>query len=173
VAVLTASVVLHVAAGALWTGATLQFAFATLRPARAGRLGREAFVAGLDDLLTTTRWTGLVLPLTGAYQAWALYDLAALFGTPRGHLVLAMAALWGAMNGVIELGVLRVRRAVDPVGPVAYLREGFPVDALPAGAADGPDAAGLAATARPYVLAAAGLAALLLVDAGLLAAGGW
>jgi hypothetical protein len=101
---------------------------------------------------------------------WTLYTpLDLLTASPRGWAVLAMLSLWGAMNGLVELGVLRMRREVDPdIGWGAYMAEGFPVDAL---GGDGPTAARLAARSRPYLLASAGLAALLLVDAALLAGG--
>jgi hypothetical protein len=82
-----------------------------------------------------------------------------------------MLSLWGAMNGLVELGVLRMRREVDPdLGWGRYMAEGFPVDAL-AGVGGVPGSARLASVARPYLLASAGLAVLLLVDAALLAGG--
>ncbi|TKX80906.1 copper resistance protein CopD [Halorubrum sp. SD626R] len=167
---LTTAFVLHVVSGALWTGATLYVAYATLPRAADGTLGRAAFVDAAHRLLVITRWTGVVLPVTGAYMIWTLYTpLDLLTASPRGWAVLAMLSLWGAMNGLVELGVLRMRREVDPdIGWGAYMAEGFPVDAL---GGDGPTAARLAARSRPYLLASAGLAALLLVDAALLAGG--
>ncbi|MFC7323758.1 copper resistance protein CopD [Halorubrum rutilum] len=167
---LTTAFVLHVVSGALWTGATLYVAYATLPRAADGTLGRAAFVDAAHRLLMVTRWTGVVLPVTGAYMIWRLYTpLDLLAASARGWAVLAMLSLWGVMNGLVELGVLRMRREVDPdIGWGTYMAEGFPVDAL---GGDEPTAARLAALSRPYLLASAGLAALLLVDAGLLAGG--
>ena len=167
---LTTAFVLHVVSGALWTGATLYVAYATLPRAADGTLGRAAFVDAAHRLLMITRWTGVVLPVTGAYMIWTLYTpLGLLTTSARGVAVLAMLSLWGLMNGLVELGVLRMRREVDPdIGWGAYMAEGFPVDAL---GGDGPTAPRLAAVGRPYLLASAGLAALLLVDAALLAGG--
>jgi len=166
--VLASSFVVHVAAAALWTGSVLYVAYAVLPTARAGDLGAAAFAAALDGLLQVTRWTGVALPVTGAYQLWVLYPLDGLLATTRGQLVAAMAALWGVTNGVVELGAYRVRTrdGSDRLGLARHF-----VRPLDAAELVGADPAALAATARPYVLAAAGLAVLLLVDAGLLAAG--
>lgn len=193
---LTLSFVLHVLSGALWTGATLYVVYATLPRAVDGTLSRAAFVDAAHRLLMITRWTGVVLPITGAYMIWALYTpLDLLTASARGWAVLAMLALWGIMNGVIELGVLRMRREVDPsIGWGEYMAEGFPIEALgdsvtvtdggassstSGGGSDadtrstpaGPTVDRLAAVGRPYLLASGGLAVLLLVDAALLAGG--
>jgi hypothetical protein len=167
---LTTAFVLHVLSGALWTGATLYVVYATLPRATDGTLGRDAFVDAAHRLLMITRWTGVVLPVTGAYMIWALYaPLELLTASVRGWAVLAMLTLWGGMNGLVELGVLRMRREVTPgIGWSEYMAEGFPIDALDG---DGPAAERLAAVGRPYLLASGGLAVLLLVDAALLAGG--
>ncbi|MFW6000189.1 MAG: copper resistance protein CopD [Halorubrum sp.] len=169
---LTTAFVFHVLSGALWTGATLYVVYATLPRAADGTLDRGAFVDAAHRLLMITRWTGVVLPVTGAYMIWRLYvPLEAVATTRRGWAVLAMLSLWGAMNGLIELGVLRMRREVDPeIGWGRYMAEGFPVDAL-TGTGGVPGGARLASVGRPYLLASAGLAVLLLVDAALLAGG--
>jgi hypothetical protein len=167
---LTTAFVLHVASGALWTGATLYIVYATLPRAADGTLSRDAFVDAAHRLLMITRWTGVVLPVTGAYLIWVRYTpLDLLTASSRGWAVLAMLSLWGTMNGLVEVGVLRMRRAVDSsLGWGDYMIEGFPIDALDDG---GPAAERLAALGRPYLLASGGLAVLLLVDAALLAGG--
>lgn len=115
--------------------------------------------------MQTTRITGVVLPLTGGYQILELYPLSRLLETPRGHLVLAMVALWGLMNGLVELGVYRMRVADDSgMGFARHTVERFTLDS-------DADARELAGVARPYVLAATALGVLLLVDAALLAGG--
>ena len=90
--------------------------------------------------------------------------LPRLVGTPRGYLVVGMAVLWTLMNGAVELGVLRMRTVDGDVNLGRYLAEGFGVDG---GIADGAVRRS-AEAGRPYLLAAAALATLLLVDAGLL-----
>jgi uncharacterized membrane protein len=181
---LTVSYLLHVLSGAFWTGAALYVAYAVFPAARAGDLRAPAFERSVDGLLRVTRWTGLVLPATGLYQIWILYPLDALFGTTRGHLVLAMFALWGVMNGLLEVGIYRMQTAAGPApGFGTYMAEGFSIGTDDGGTGgSGSDAEAdrsglavevprLAAVGRPYVLASAGLAVLLLVDAALLAGG--
>ncbi len=166
---LTASFVLHVLSAALWTGATLFVVYAVLPRAVDGTMRPTTFVDGAHRLLLITRWTGLVLPITGAYMIWALYTpLELLTSTTRGWLVLAMLTLWGIMNGLIEMGVLRMRRELDPeLGWGTYMAEGFPAERV-----DGSvPASRLAAAGRPYLLASGGCAVILLVDAALLAGG--
>jgi len=163
--VLPLSYIVHVASAALWTGGVIYAVYAVLPAASTGDLSPAAFERSVDGLLQVTRWTGVALPLTGAYQLWLRYPLPRLFGTTAGHLVLGMAALWTVMNGLIELGVYRMCQAHgDPPGLGAYFTRGFAVG----GDADVPTLAGVG---RPYLLGAAALAALLLVDAALLAGG--
>lgn len=161
--VLVAAFVVHVVSAALWTGSALYVALAVVPAARGGDLSAAGFEWQIDGLLQVTRWTGLALPATGVYQAWQLYPLSRLLGTPRGHLVVVMAALWGAMNGLIEVGAYRMRGDAA-TGPARHVVQRF---AVPAGA----DVATLVARGRPYLRAAAALAVLLLVDAALLAGG--
>ena len=168
----TAAYAAHVLSGAFWTGAVLFVVYAVLPRAREGTLSRESFADAAHRLLMITRWTGVALPVTGAYLVWLLYgSVDALIATPRGWAVLAMLSLWGVMNGLVETGVLRMRRELDPeVGWGQYMAEGFPTTALADGATS-PTTERLAAVSRPYLLASAGLAVLLLVDAALLAGG--
>lgn len=162
---LTLSYVVHVLSAALWTGGVLYAAYAVFPAARTGELPPAAFERAVDGLLQVTRWTGLALPLTGGYQIWALYPLERLFGTTSGHLVLGMLALWGLMNGLVEVGGYRMRTADgEPLGVGTYLSEPFAVD----GGYDVRDRAG---AGRPYLLGAVVLAVLLLADAALLAVG--
>lgn len=165
---LTTAYVLHVLSAALWTGGTLYVVYALLPAARGDRLPATAFVDGIHRLLLITRWTGVVLPVTGVYLIWVLYTpLEVLTTTTRGWAVLAMFGLWGVMNTLIELGVLRMRRSVDDVGIGRYMAEGFPAERLRGDRT----AAEFAAAGRPYLLASAGCAVLLLIDAALLAGG--
>jgi uncharacterized membrane protein len=162
---LTLSYVVHVVSAAFWTGGVLYAAYAVFPPALTGDLSPAAFERHVDGLLRVTRWTGLALPVSGVYQVWLLYPLPRLLGTTAGYLVLGMAALWTLMNGVVELGVYRMRQLHgDPPGIGAYMARGFSVD-------ESADVARLAGAGRPYLLGAAALSVLLLVDAALLAGG--
>jgi hypothetical protein len=162
VAALVASYVLHVVAGLAWVGSLAGGLAVT---ARGGDLTPAGLERGLDGLLQLTRLTGLVLPVTGLYQVWVLYPTARLLSTPRGWLVVAMFGLWGAVNGLVELGAYRVRRADG----VEMGLGRHTIERLTLGA--DADTARLADTARPYLWAAAAGGVLLLVDAGLLASG--
>lgn len=165
---LTLSYLAHVLAGGLWTGATLYVAATLLTRDGPASITAETFVGHAHRLLLITRWTGVVLPITGLYQLWRLYPLDALLSTTHGWLVLAMFILWGLMNTAIEAGVYAMRRQVAPTGLVAYMAAGFPPDTI------GPETAtaDLAAIFRPYLLASAVMAVALLGTAALLAVPG-
>lgn len=62
---LTLSFVAHVLAAAFWTGAVLFFACTVLPASEA--FDREATNTLLDRLFRVTRWTGIVLPVTGGH----------------------------------------------------------------------------------------------------------
>jgi uncharacterized membrane protein len=164
---LALSYVVHVLAALLWIGAVLYVAY-TLVPAGGGAVGADGLGLALDRLLAVTRWTGVALPVTGLYQVWALYPLDRLLGTTRGHLVVGMFLLWGAMNGLLELGVYRAR-TVDGTGLSlrTYMAEGVGAE----GGLPRNRAGEVLATVRPYLVASAALSVLLAVDAALLAGG--
>lgn len=164
---LTLSYIVHVASAAFWTGAVLFVAYAV--GTGGGLTDLPSLNVLLDRLLRVTRWTGVTLPLTGFYQWWVLYPLAPdqLFASPRGHLVVAMFALWGLLNGLLELGIYRMRTVESSVALGPYLTEGFLLD----GGVTGASAERVLDAGRPYVLAAVVLTAALLVDAALLAGG--
>ncbi len=165
---LTTAYVAHVISAALWTGATLYVVYALWPDAMSGRLSAKSFVSQVHKLLLITRWTGVVLPVTGAYLIWVLYTpLELLVESQRGILVLAMLTLWGVMNGLIEIGILRMRTTVDAVGFGTYMAEGFPSDLVDKSTA----VEELAARGRPYLLLSAACAVVLLVVAALLAGG--
>lgn len=165
---LTLSYLAHVLAGGLWTGATLYVAATLLARDGSPSVTAEGFVGHAHRLLLITRWTGVVLPVTGLYQLWRLYPLDALLSTTDGWLVLAMFGLWGLLNTAIEAGVYAMRRQVAPVGLGAYMKAGFPTTAV------GPETttADLEAIFRPYLLASGVMAIALLGTAALLAVPG-
>ncbi|MFB6121253.1 MAG: transporter [Halobacteriaceae archaeon] len=95
----------------------------------------------LDRFVMLSRGSSVVMLLTGGHLAATQYGDGALTGTARGHAVLGMLALWVVLMGLLEAGNARVEG--DTVGP----------------------------TATRLFQAGALVAALLLVDAGLLLSG--
>lgn len=165
---LTVSYVLHVLAAGFWTGAVLFVSYIVLPDAGREAITRENYVFQMDRLLRVTRWTGVVLPVTGLYQIWVLYPWDRLVGTADGWLVISMFGLWGLLNGVIELGVFAMRRDADPVGYGTFLLEGFPPGML----SEDVTLERLHEIGQPYLLLSVLLAALLLGNAALLAVPG-
>jgi hypothetical protein len=159
------SYLLHVVAAGGWTGSVLYVVLAVLPVARRGNLTQDGFVTTVDGLLQLTRLTGVVLPVTGLYQIHRLYSLDRLLGTPTGWVVVSMAVLWTLTNGLVEMGVLRVRSATGDVSLATYFVERFTLDGQSRSVPT------LAALARPYFLAAALGSVLLLVTAAVLASG--
>ena len=140
------SYVLHMTFAALLTGSVLYVALAVNPTAVAGDIRPDAFEQITGRLTTITRASAVVLFLTGGHQAGSFYTFETLVGSFRGHLVLAMLALWLVLTALVEIAGAR-------------LRDGLNADKLREPARE----------ARPFLRAAAVLALLLLVDAGLLA----
>lgn len=140
--------VLHVVFAGFWTGSVLLLTAAVLPTARTGTIGPEALGAVVDRFRTLSRLSVLVLFVTGGHLAGSGYTADALLTQPRGHLVLAMLALWFVLAALVEVGASRIEDGV------AEQKVRTPE-----------------ADARPFFTAAAVVAALLLVDAGLLASG--
>lgn len=145
---LTVATVIHVLFGGLLTGSVLFFAYAVNPAGRTGDIGRDLFSAATSKLTTVNRTSGVLLFFTGGHQAGVLYTFETLTGTGRGHLVLAMLGLWFVLTALVEIAASK-------------LRDGLDQDKIRTPARD----------ARPYLRAASVAAVLLLVDAGLLAAG--
>lgn len=144
----TAVYAVHLIVGALWTGSVLFAALAVLPTARAGDIRPEPLGAVLGRLTTLSRGSAVVMFLTGGHMAAQIYTVETLTGTGRGHLVLAMLALWFVMTGLVEVGNSRLTDGLD----AKKVREP-------------------AHDAGRFYRAAAVVAVLLLIDAGLLAAG--
>lgn len=145
---LAVSTVLHVVFGGLLTGSVLFFTYAVNPAARVGDVSPETFSGATSKLTTVTRASAVVLLLTGGHQAGVLYTAETLAGTRRGYLVLAMLVLWFALVALVEVAASK-------------LREGLAREKVRTPARE----------ARPFLWAASIAAVLVLVDAGLLAAG--
>jgi len=144
----TAMTTIHVLVGALWVGSVVFVAGAILPAATDGALNAAPLETIADRLVYFSRGASVVMLLTGGHLAGTGYTVASLTGTARGHLVLAMLALWLVFSALVEIGRSRL---------VDGLREKRV--RAPASAATG--------TFR----AAAVVGVLLLVDAGLLSSG--
>jgi hypothetical protein len=135
----------HLLVGGLWTGSVLFFALAVLPTARAGNIRAGAFESIISRLTTGSRIAALLTFVTGGHLAGTRYTVGSLFGSGRGHLVLAMLALWLVLTALVEIGR---GRAKDGLAEKKVRRP--------------------AENAAPFYLGAALVAVLLLVDAGLL-----
>jgi len=144
----TAMTTVHVLVGALWVGSVVFVAAAVLPAAAGGALDAAPLETIADRLVYLSRGASVVMLLTGGHLAGTGYTPASLTGTARGHLVLAMLALWLVFTALVEVGRSRL---------VDGLREKRV--RAPASAATG------------VFRAAAVVGVLLLVDAGLLSSG--
>jgi putative copper export protein len=136
----------HVVFAGLWTGAVILFALAVLPNGVSGDIRPEPLSRITSRLTTLTRVSAVLLFLTGGHLAGAYYTVEVLLGSTPGYLVLAMLGLWLVMVGLLEVGASK-------------MRDGLDADKVRTPARD----------AQPFYQAAAVLAVLLLVDAGLLA----
>lgn len=138
----------HLLFAGLWTGSVLFTAYAVLPTALAGEVNAEPLGAIVGKLKTVSRASALLLLLSGGHLAGTRYTAESLFGTPRGYLVLAMVALWFILAALVEIGSSKLTAGLDQnkVRTPAH-------------------------DAKPFFTAAAVVALLLLVDAGLLLGG--
>lgn len=142
----TAVVAIHLVFAGVWAGSVVFVALAFLPVARNGTTNAASLATVTGRLVTLSRVSALVLLLTGGHMAGTVYTVESLTGTTRGHLVLGMVVLWFALAALVEVG----GRKLDAGGETNDVRR----------AGEG---------ARPYLLAAAVVALLLLIDGGLLA----
>ncbi len=137
----------HTLFASLWTGSILFFVGAVLPAAATGAVSIDMMSLVTNRLVWLTRISAIVFVATGGHLAGTAYTAGSLFGTPRGQLVVAMLVLWFVLTGLIEVSVKRFDRLAE--------REGI------GSAVNG---------TRGLFVAAAAVAVLLLVDAGLLTA---
>lgn len=144
--VVTAAVFgIHLLFAGLWTGTVLFTTYAVLPTAMNGDSSPAPLSAITGKLTTVSRTSALLLLVTGGHLAATRYTAETLTGSGRGHLVLTMVALWVVLAGLVEVGA-------------AKLSDGF----------DRQKVREPARNARPFLLAASLVAALLLLDAGAL-----
>ena len=141
----TAMYTVHTAFAALWSGSVLFVIAAVLPLAMDADISPAAFGSVVSKLQWVTRVSALLMLLSGGHLAGTEYTVESLTGSPRGYLVLTMAALWLGLAATVEIGSARAQRGVDD----EKIREP-------------------ARDARPFYLTAAVLAVGLLVVSGLL-----
>lgn len=138
--------VLHLVFGGVWTGSVVFVTLGILPTARDGTANAEPLRPVVEKLRWVSRASALVLLASGGHMAGTLYTVESLTGSGRGHLVLAMVALWLGLAALVEIGSSK-------------LADGFDQRKVRQPARD----------ARPFFLAASVVAAGLLVVGGLLA----
>ncbi|MFB6298009.1 MAG: transporter [Salinirussus sp.] len=142
-----ASYAVHLLFGGLWTGSVLFTTYAVLPTAAEGNLNAAPLSAVAGKLQTVSRVSALVLLATGAHLGVVRYTVGSLTGSLSGYLVIAMILLWLALAGLVEVGTARLTDGTER----DKVREP-------------------AARARPLLLGASLIAALLLANSGLLVA---
>ena len=140
--------ILHVLFAGLWTGSVLFVVGAVLPAASAGSISSTAMSTMTTRLAWLTRISALVFVATGGHLAGTRYTSETLFSTGRGQLVVAMLVLWLVLTALVEIGCTRLGGSDAPANVQTAVDN-----------------------TRPIFLAAGAVAVLLLVDAGLLAAG--
>ena len=140
--------VVHVLFAGLWTGSVLFVVGAVLPASTAGSISAAAMETISTRLSWLTRISAVVFVATGGHLAGTGYTAESLFSTGRGQLVVVMLVLWFVLTGLVEIGCKRL-----------------------GGSAAAADVDTAVESTRPIFLAAGVVAVLLLVDAGLLAAG--
>lgn len=138
----------HLLFAGLWTGSVLFTAYAVVPTAVAGDINAGPLSTLVGKLTTISRASSLFLLLSGGHLAGTRYTTGSLFGSPRGHLVLTMVVLWFVLAALVEIGSSK-------------LRDGLQDKKVRTPARD----------AQRVFTAAAVVALLLLVDAGLLLGG--
>lgn len=143
-----ASAVTHMVFAGIWTGSVVFVAVGVLPLAVRGDLNAGPLEWTAGRLKLISRASALALFVTGGHMAGTIYTVESLTGETRGHLVLAMLGLWLVLAALVEIGAAR----------------------LTDGASRGKVREPARRALRP-LQAAAVVAVLLLVVAGLLAGG--
>jgi hypothetical protein len=138
----------HLLFAGLWTGSVLFTAYAVIPTAANGDINAGPLDAIVGKLTTVSRASALFLLLSGGHLAGTRYTTESLFGSPRGHLVLTMVALWFVLAALVEIGASKMSDGLDEQKVRSPARD-----------------------AQTLFTAAAVVALLLLVDAGLLLGG--
>jgi hypothetical protein len=107
------SYAVHLLFAGLWAGATLFMAWGVVPLASASDVGVDAASSLAGKYVRLSRASAVLLAATGAHMALVGYGVSGLLGGLRGHLVLAMVALWLVLAALAEVGTSRFRDALD------------------------------------------------------------
>ncbi|WP_049972361.1 CopD family protein [Haladaptatus cibarius] len=92
--------VLHTVFAGVWAGWALFMALLVIPAAQKGHLGTEGLRWLTKRFSRFSMLASFVLFATGGHLAGTRYTVELLGGSPRGHLVLTMVALWFVLTGI-------------------------------------------------------------------------
>lgn len=141
---------IHLVFAGLWAGAVVFVTWSILPLARDGNLDAGPLESITGRLKLISRVSAVVLPLTGIRMAMLLSytETTVLFETTPGYLLIGMIVLWLVLMGLVEVGASKLASGTSQ----QKVREP-------------------ARQARPFLLGAAVVAILLLLDAGAISGG--
>lgn len=99
---------LHVLVAGLWTGSVVFVSYAILPLGRDGTLNATPLATIAIKLQTLSRYSALLLLASGAGLAVHEYTVSTLTETADGHLVLGMIVLWFVLTALVEVGTGRL-----------------------------------------------------------------
>ncbi|MFC7154843.1 transporter [Halomarina halobia] len=105
----TVAHVVHLSFAGLWTGTVLFVTASVLPLALRGDVRPEPLEYVTGRLTTVSRASAFFPFASGGHMAGRGYTVPLLLETSRGHLVLAMIALWFALAALVEVGAARMR----------------------------------------------------------------
>lgn len=105
--------ILHTVFAGIWAGGTLFMAFLVIPAAQKGHLGTDGLGWLTQRFSRFSMLSSLVLFITGGHLAGTGYTFELLGGSPRGHLVLTMVALWFVLTGLSHAASSRLTRHLD------------------------------------------------------------
>jgi len=142
----TALYAFHLVFASLWTGSVLFAAYAVVPLGRSGDASPGVLATLAGKLGVLNRLSSALMLLSGL-GLWVVLDYTSRFpDDPNSHLVLTMLVLWFVLTGLVEVGVSRLKDAADSE------KVRTPAE-----------------NARPFLLGAALVGVLLLLDAAALA----
>lgn len=147
--VVAAAYALHLLVAGLWTGSVVFVSYAIVPLAATGNIKASPLASVAGKLRTISRLSALLLLVSGALMAAEEFTVTTLTETVAGHLVLGMIVLWLLLTALVEVATGRLIDGTDRDKVREPARE-----------------------ARMLFRAAVVVAALALVDAGLLAGHG-
>jgi hypothetical protein len=105
------SYAVHLLFAGLWAGGAAFVAAGLVPLAASSTVGVDAADSLAGTYVLLARASALITLLTGAQMALSVYGADGLF-VGRGHLVVAMVALWVVLAALSEVGVARFRAAL-------------------------------------------------------------